>query len=646
MERKLTAILCADVHGYSRLMGDDEEATFRTLSSHRRIIDGLIEQHHGRFVNSAGDSVLAEFASVVNAVQCAIEIQASLKAENENVPSEQRMEFRIGVNLGDVMVEGEQIYGDGVNVAARLESLAEPGGICISHTVHDQIKNKLALGYADLGEQRVKNIAEPVRVFRVLLQADGSAAIAVKQKWQAWKFVRRGAFSLAGVAIIIGPIVLVQHLSLRPPAPSASIPPPENNQNPHPYPLPQNSGRGAEALSLPEKPSIAVLPFTNISGDPKQDYFSDGITDYLITDLSRLPDLFVIARNSTFTYKGRPVTAQQIGRELGVRSVLEGSVFKTATQVRISVQLADASTGANLWAARFDQHLKDIFAVQDEIVRKIVTTLNLMNKLYAMGLPPGRSHPTNNLDAYDYWLRGVEDDWSVTKEGFLEAREMYKKAIALDPNYADAYASLAWSYVSGLMVQYDKDPKLGMRAVELAQHAIALDGSNAEAYMVLGELHAMQRQHDRAIAEDKCAIALDPNNPMAYFWLSDVLYFAGRPAETIDLDKKAMRLDPRNADWYVIDIGCAYDVMGQYPKALPFLKQHEARYPDNIGVHMELAFAYAQLGRNQEARAEAAEILRLNPQYSLREAEKLPGPFKDEALSQRYVAGLHKAGLK
>ncbi len=355
MERKLTAILCADVHGYSRLMGENEEATLRRLSSHRTVIDGLIEQHRGRFVNSAGDSVLAEFASVVNAVQCGVDIQAALKSENANLPPERRMEFRIGINLGDVMVEGAQIYGDGVNVAARLESLAEPGGICISGTVHEQISNKLALGYEDLGEQAVKNIAKPVRVWRVLADpATAAAHTASLKKAQAKRrYFRRGAWSMAGLAILVGTIVMVQHLSLRPPSTSASIPPAQS-----------------PALPLPDKPSIAVLPFTNMSGDPGQEYFSDGITDDLITALARLPELFVIARTSTFTYKGKPAKVQDVGRELGVRYVLEGSVRKAGDQVRITAQLVDATTGVEAWAETYDRPMRDIFALQDEIVRQ------------------------------------------------------------------------------------------------------------------------------------------------------------------------------------------------------------------------------------------------------------------------------------
>src|SRR5712692_1973429 len=332
-------------------MGENEEATLRTLTSYRKLIDGFIEQHRGRFVNSAGDSVVAEFASVVDAVQCAVVIQATLKAENATRQPERRMEFRIGANLGDVMEEGEQIYGDGVNVAARLESLAEPGGICVSGTVCEHLGNRLALSYEDLGEQSVKNIAKPVQVFRVLPETGAAEAITGRTKAQGpRKYVRRGIFSIAGLAIIVATIIFVQHLSLRPPTPSASIPP---------APPP--------ALPLPDTPSIAVLPFTNMSGDRDQEYFSDGITDDLITALSRLPDLFVIARTSTFIYKGKAAKVQDIGRELGVQYLLEGSVRKAGDTLRITAQLVDATSGDHLWAAHYDRPLRDIFLLQDEI---------------------------------------------------------------------------------------------------------------------------------------------------------------------------------------------------------------------------------------------------------------------------------------
>src|SRR5713226_3197692 len=606
-------------------MGDDEEATLRTLSSHRELIDSLIEQHHGRFVNSAGDSVLAEFASVVNAVQCAVEIQVTLKSENATIPPERRMEFRIGVNLGDVMVDGEQIYGDGVNVAARLESLAAPGGICISHTVHDQIKNKLALNYEDLGPQTVKNIAEPVRVFRVMLEGATRTAIRLTER-SLRKHWRGGAFSLVGLAIIVGTIVLVQHLSLRPPTTTASIPP---MQTP--------------ALSLPDKPSIAVLPFANMSGDREQEYFSDGITDDIIAALSRLPGLFVIDRNSTFTYKGKPVKAQQVSRELGVHYVLEGSVRKEADQVRITAQLVDATSGADLWAVRYDRPMRDIFSLQDEIVRRIVTTLNLQLDLMQRGADVRQT--TDNLEAYDDFLRGLEYRQNFSEDGIAKARQMFEKAIVLDPKYARAYADLGFSYWMDWIFQWSHDPHTLDRAFQLEQQAIALDDSLPVAHMALGETYLYKRQYDQATAEAERAIALDPNSAVGYRALADIMDFSGKSAEAVGLVEKAMRLDPRNRDLYLFLEGKSYNQMGRYEEAIPILKRHLARYPNSLGAHYNLVVDYTELGREDEARAEAAELLRINPQFSL-DAWMQMIPYKDPAWRKRYYADLRKAGLK
>ena len=488
VERKLTAIICADVYGYSRLMGGDEEATLVTLTAHRKIIDSLIEQHHGRFVNSAGDSVLAEFASVVEAVNCAVDIQTALKAENAKLPPERRMEFRIGVNLGDVMVEGDQIYGDGINVAARLESLADPGGICISGTVHEQVRDKLALGYQDNGEQTVKNIARPVHVWRVLLNGTTPHRETRRIPRRYW---RGGVLSLTGLAIIVGTIVLVQHVSLKPPRTSASIPPAQS-----------------PALALPDKPSIAVLPFANLSGDPQQEYFSDGITDDLVTDLSRVPGLFVIDRGSTFAYKGKPAKVQEVGRELGVKYVLEGSARKTADRVRINVQLVDASTGDQVWTQRYDRQLHDIFALQDEIVQSLVATLNLQLTVLQRGwVLPQR---TKNLEAYDYFLRGFESILNPTPGGLAKGRKMFQKSVELDPGYANAYEALAFSYLEGYIWQFDRDPGVLDRAAELVEKAIALDDSDSDAYAVRGWIEAEKDQHDRAIADGKRAVSLEP----------------------------------------------------------------------------------------------------------------------------------------
>jgi len=554
LERKLTAILCADVFGYSRLMGENEEATLRTLSSHRKLIDSLIEQHHGRFVNSAGDSVLAEFASVVNAVECAVEIQTALKAENANLPPERRMEFRIGVNLGDVMVDGEQIYGDGVNVAARLESLAEPGGICISDTVHAQIRNKVSLSYDDLGAQQVKNIAEPVRVLRVTLDGGAATRTTIKATQQSLRKHWRGVvFSLAGLALIAAVIVFVQHLSLRPPTTTASIPPAQS-----------------PALTLPDKPSIAVLPFTNMSGDREQEYFSDGITDDLTTALSRLPNLFVIARTSAFTYKGKAVEVQDISRQLGVKYVLEGSVRKADHQVRITAQLVDATTGDHLWAEHYDRPLKDIFSLQDEIVQRIVTTLNLQLTLEERGVLFKKR--TDNLEAYDDFLRALEYTLSTTEDGNEKARELLEKAIALDPKYSDAYAELGWVYFIDVVSQWTRDPHVFDQMFQAARQAVTFDDSNAFAYMVLSAVYMFaKKDYDQSLTAAERAIAIDPNSAFGYASLAFVLEDSGRPADGIRAVEKAMRLDPRNSEWppYLLLEAEGYALMGRCDEAIP-----------------------------------------------------------------------------
>jgi adenylate cyclase len=586
VERKLTAILCADVHGYSRLMGGDEEATLATLTAHRKIIDNLIEQHHGRFVNSAGDSVLAEFASVVEAVNCAVDIQTALKAENAKLPPERRMEFRIGINLGDVMVEGDQIYGDGINVAARLESLADPGGICISGKVHEEIGHKLALSYDNLGAQRVKNIADPVRVFRVLPEP-GAARTTKPQNVQR-KYVRRGAFSLGALAIIAAAILFVQHISLKPPRTSASIPPAQS-----------------PALALPDKPSIAVLPFANLSGDPQQEYFSDGITDDLITDLSRLPGLFVIARSSSFTYKGKPAKLQEVGKELGVKYVLEGSVRKSGEQIHITVQLADAGTGAELWAERYDRPLRDIFALQDEIVRRIVATLNLQLNLEQQGVAIPRS--TENLEAYDDLLQGVEYLFSLTKNGNVKARAMFEKAIELDPKYAMACAYLGQNYYLDWALSFSPDPNRLQQALQMERKAVALDDSLSVPHSVLADIYMQEGRNDQAATEAERGIALDTNSALAYSNMAEVLNHLAKPAEALIAVDRAMRLDPRNPD-YLYEQGRVYNWLGRWQEAIPALKGYSVRYPDMIWAHVFLADDYGWLGDNDAAQAEAAKV--------------------------------------
>lgn len=629
MERKLTAILCADVYGYSRLMGADEEATLSTLSSYRRIIESLIDRHHGRFVTSAGDSVLADFVSVVGAINCAVEIQNVLKTENANLPPQRRMEFRIGVNSGDVMVEGEQIYGDGVNVAARLESLAEPGGICISGTVYEQVRDKLALSYQDRGEQAVKNITRPVQVWRIVL--DGTSAPARRLPCSYW---RGGVWSLTGVVIAVGTFLLVQHLSLKPPRTSASIPPPEK-----------------PAQALPSIPSIAVMPFTNLSADPHQEYFSDGISDYLITNLSRTPGLFVIARNSSFSYKNKTVSVQQIGRELGVRLVLEGSVLRAANRVQINVELADATSGTNQWAQSFDRPAQDIFAVQDDILRKVVTTLSLLFKLHTMKMLTHNSvslHSTDNLDAYDDYLRGVEHFSRNTKEDNAKARVLFEDATQLDPKYADAYALLAWTYSMAVSMKWTRNPKADLaKASELVQQALALDDSNLLALALTSRDDRLEGRLDEAVADGERAVALAPNYALGYFLRGEALLFNGQPEAAITNIQKAIRLDPESEDFYAVDLGAADLVMRHYEEATPQLERYATAYPNDLNGHLLLCVAYSELGRNHDAQTQAAEIMRLNSQFTLAQLARLTGSrVTDPATGQRWAADLHKAGLK
>jgi adenylate cyclase len=555
-------------------------------------------------------------------VNCAVEIQNALKAENLGLPPERRMEFRIGVNLGDVMVEGGQIYGDGVNVAARLESLANPGGICVSGVVHDQVKARLALNYQDLGVQQVKNIAEPVRVWRVLL--DGVAPPLRKTaRIRRW-YWRGGAFSLMGAIIIILTLVLVQHISLRPQHTHASIQPPSK-----------------PALSLPSIPSLAVLPFANLSGDQQQEYFSDGITDDLIGDLSRVPNLFVIARTSSFTYKDKNEKAQTIGRELGVKYLLEGSTRRSGDRVRINVQLVDVARGNEVWSQRYNRQMRDIFKLQDEIVQSLVLTLGLQLTMLGKGYAvPQR---TENLEAYDHYLRGLEAWVTFTPNGFAKARKMLVKAIELDPNYSDPYAALGILDADTYAWQWDTDPALLDRAAAEADKAITLDDSNAGAYVVRGWARAAQGKRDEAIDDGRQAVVLDPNSALAWRGRAEINnILQGKPEDTLLYTAKARRLNPLHSDFCSLQDGIAYYKMGHYAEAVDALKQASF----NPWNHLFRVLAYSQMGREREARAEAAEVMRLSPGFSLAKVEQGHLENWHDPIHQQYLAELRKAGLK
>jgi adenylate cyclase len=584
VKRKLTAILSADVKGYSRLMGEDEKGTVRTLNAYKGIMASLIQHHHGRVVDAPGDNVLAEFASVVDAVECAVEIQKELKARNAELPESRRMEFRIGVNLGDVIEDGEQILGDGVNIAARLESLSEAGGICISGTAYDQVENKLSIGYEYLGEQTVKNIAKPVRVYRALMEP--------------------GALARRGLEV---------------------------------------ASKERMSLPLPDKPSIAVLPFVNMSRDPEQEYFSDGITEEIITALSKVPQLFVIARNSTFTYKGKPVKVKQVSEELGVRYVLEGSVQREGNRVRITAQLIDALSGHHLWAERYDRELRDIFALQDEITMKVITALQV--ELTAGEMAGMIAKGTKNIDAFIKYVQAYELMTRLTKEGNAQAKKVLEEAIALDPEYSRLYMGLAQTHFYDVWLGTTEFPDQSLaRAFELAQKAISLDDSNAAAHGTLGQIYVMKRQYDKAIAECERAVSLDPNSAENIFRLGFVLNYAARADEAIPYLQNAIRLNPLPTATYFVILAISYRDSGQYEKAIEACKKALQREPNTQFAYIHMAISYIRLGQEKEARAAAAEILRINPKFSLeRYAKILPLP---QPVAGRVIEDLRKAGLK
>ncbi|MBW1868418.1 MAG: tetratricopeptide repeat protein [Deltaproteobacteria bacterium] len=627
--RKLRAILSADVQGYSRLMGDDEVATVKTITEYRETLSSLIAQYHGRVVDSPGDNVLAEFGSVVDAVQCAVEIQNILKAKNEDLPENRRMIFRIGVNLGDVIQEGDRIYGDGVNIAARIESLADGGGICISGTAYDHIENKLALGYNFIGEHSVKNIAKPVRVYKVPMDPKD---VGKKRAGKSWKKI---AIAAVGLLILAGAATAIWNFYPR-------LAPAPTEVASKKAPAPGSPDETPPPVS--EEPSIAVLPFANISGDPKEDYLSDGITEQIITALSKTPRMLVIARNSVFTYKGKPVMVQQVSDELDVRYVLEGSVQKSGDKLRITAQLIDAKTGNHLWSERYDRELRDIFSLQDEITVKVITALQVKLTEGEQARIYGRG--TNNLDAYFKVLEGREQSSRFNKEGNAMARLLFEQAIALDPNYAMAYWRLSATHLADLILGSTKSPKGSLKqAEELVQKALALNGALAEAHALLGRVYLAKRQYEQAIAEGERAIAINPNSPIAQYALAFSLTRVGKYEEAIALYKKAMRSDPIPSTSLLTMLGNAYILAGRYEDGISTLKKVLRRSPNNLWAHVGLAIGYSSSDREEEARNEAIEILRIDPKFSLKHfAKRLM--YKDQADTDRIAGALRKAGLK
>jgi len=576
VERRLAAILAVDVAGYSRLMGVDEEGTLATLKESRReIIDPKIVEHRGRIVKTTGDGALVEFASAVDAVRCAMEIQRAMAERNAHIPEDRRFEFRIGINVGDIMIDDDDIYGDGVNIAARIEMLASPGAICLSDNAYQQIKGKLTLDVSDMGERQLKNIAQPVRVHSV---RDGSATA------------------------------------------------------------------GPTTLAPPDKPSIAVLPFTNMSGDPEQEYFSDGISEDIITDLSKIAGLMVISRNSCFTYKGRAVDTRTVGRDLGVRSVLEGSIRRSGNRVRITAQLVDAATGGHLWAERYDRDLTDLFAVQDDVTRRIVDALKVT--LSAAEKARLATSEACNVEAYDYFMRGREFLYGENKsrDKFEQAKDIFTKALELDHNYSQAYAGLGWAYIFDYFNRWSDDPNSSLRlARQNVDQAVEKDPNEPFARAMAGLAALLQKDFDRATSEVEIALSLNPNYAFAYNCLGSIHTYSGRPLEAIAVIERAMRLDPAWSQQYLHFLGTAYLLAGKYETAAALLRQRVFLVPGTDFTRAVLASALGHLGQVDEARRVWHELKEINPKYSFREHFSRQ-PFRQEDV-ERIGEGLTKAGL-
>ena len=629
LKRKLTAILSADVKGYSRLMGEDEEWTLRTLNTYKGLIRNLVGEHRGRVVGSPGDNVLAEFASVVDAVECAVEIQQVLRAKNALLPETRKMDFRIGINLGDVIEEGDSIYGDGVNIAARLEALANAGGICISESAYQQIENKIPLRYDYLGEHEVKNIAKPVRVYRARIEPEGTPSQVSEEKRPRRKRLSRAV--LAGIALVViaGAAALYQFV-LRPSAPRMEV-----------------ASKDKMAFPLPDVPSIAVLPFVNMSEDPKQEFLSDGITEEIITALSKVRNLFVISRQSTFTYKGKPVKVKQVSEELGVRYVLEGSVQRSADRIRINAQLIDALSGHYLWAERYERNLKDLFALQDDITMKILTAIQV--KL-TVGEQASRTEKYfkggKGLDCYMKYLEGIRALNSQSIDGTRVGRRFAEEAIEMCPENPMVYSLMSMANFYEYWLGLGKSPQESVeKGMKMAQKALAMDDSTPGLHAILSALYTIKREHDKAIAEGERAVATEPGSAGSNGYYGFSLNFGGRPEEAIPIVQRAIRLNPVGDTGLFVQLGHAYRLTGRFEEAVSEYKKALQRSPDNLVAHVVLAVTYSMMGREKEARAEASEVLRLNPKFSSDSwAKRLT--FKDQSVTENYIDALRKVGLK
>ena len=627
-KRRLTAILSADVKGYSRLMGEDEMATVRTLEVCRKMISETVGHYSGRVVDSPGVNILAEFSSVVDAVECGVQIQKELKTKNEDLPEDRRMEFRIGINLGDVIEQGGRIYGDGVNIAARIEGLADGGGICISGTTYEQVRRKLSLGYEYLGDQTVKNIKDPVGVYRVLTDADAIGSLIYKRRKDDPRHKRRATLIALLILVPALAALAVWNFYFRPP------------------PI-EPASVEKMAFPLPDKPSIAVLPFVNMSGDPKQEYFCDGLTDNIITNLSRIPHLFVIASNSTFTYKAKPVKVQQVAEDLGVQYVLEGSMQKSEKRIRVRAQLVDAIKGRHLWAESYDRNLEDIFALQDEIASKVITSLQVELTSGEYARSTGRG--TKNLQALELWWRAQYHLIRFKKEDNALAKQYAEKAIEIDPEFPTAWAELGFTHLYDSVRGWSGSREKSMRlAEECARKALSLNPSEPKAFMLLCRISQFKREYDKAIEYAERAVEANPNDPYALHFLALSTGFAGRSEEAVANSRKAMRLAPHYPAPFLTNLAYHSFFLRRYDEALSAGEKllercRKGDLPAWFGYLLMVAIS-SELGQDEKARNYAAEILKTNPNWSLEAIEGM-WPYKDQSYLNRLIEAGRKAGL-
>ncbi|PJG51726.1 guanylate cyclase [Bradyrhizobium forestalis] len=629
VERRLAAILAADVAGYSRLMGADEEGTLARLKAHRReLINPKIAQHQGRIVKTTGDGVLVEFPSVVEAVQCAVEVQQAMVARSRDLQPDKRIVFRVGINLGDIIVDEGDVYGDGVNVAARLEALAGPGEVCVSQAVHDQVRDRLpSLTFEDRGEHSVKNIARPIRVFGINFDNYAAPMAAPMAAVRSPSRALRAGLAAAGVALVVVSAGFWWQLGRNPP--SATIGPAARSQAPAP-PL-----------------SIVVLPFANLSSDPEQDYFADGLTEDLTTDLSRISGSFVIARNTAFTYKGKPTDAKQVGRDLGVHYVLEGSVRRSANEVRVNAQLIDGETGAHLWADRFDYQRSDLLQMQSEITARIARALNV-ELVEAEGQRALRQRP-NNPNAMDLVMRGTAIiNRARQGEDVSEARRLFQEAIRLDANVAPAWVGLGGTLLSNSRFSRSREEDL-RQAGEAVDRALALDPKSAVAHYMKAGLHYQFGRLEQAVGEYEAAIALDRNFASSYGMLGATKVILGQPEEAFGHVQKAIQISPRDPSlsmWQMF-VGVANLHLGRDDEAVAWLRRSVDLNSRSSFGHLFLASALALAGQEAAARVEMAEFRRLNPDFTLSRFKAVEPSDRPAFLAQRQrvYEGLRRAGM-